>query len=142
MRSTDFPAIASENPGLRLAPDTGNAVARKFDTSGGAVPSIGVEQDARQTCRRARCAKCANLGIADQVFGGAIAHRVKTVPEQVIERSDFVVGQGLFIARKGSLYFGHDVGQLYALRAGRRIAQIVHDWEIKQAAVGAGNPHQ
>src|ERR1700757_481449 len=105
VRRDDAPALGGAHPCLALAPRLCAPLAAKFDVRGGEVTAIsgddGAQHLAGQPLRRPRRSKGLDLAVAVEVFGGAVAQRVRTVPEQLVEHVDLVVDQRVFIAVEG-----------------------------------------
>src|SRR5438067_7355732 len=110
MRGYHAPALRGLHPGLRLPADALAARAAELDVRRAERLAVGRDlqaQDlARQAGGRPGRAKGADLVDAVEVLGRTVAHGLRAVPEQLVQRRDVVLDERPFVAIEDAAQLG------------------------------------
>src|SRR6266851_6014482 len=126
MRSDDPPALGHSHPGLALPSDSRFTYALELNIRGREIPPEGgncsVSHHALEIGWRTSRAKRLDRIVAVQIFGGAIAQRMRAFPEQFVEHGDIVGNQRSFVSSDARRDFGHYLGEIDLHQAIRHCA--------------------
>lgn len=116
MGADDLPAFGSANPSLALPSSFARCLALKLSICRGEVAPVGrdggVAEAAIESEGGTVAAKLSDRIVAIQIFGCAVADRVGTLPEELIQHGNIIAHKSGFVALECLGHFGNDIRKI------------------------------